>query len=129
MALLGDGDQSNSKALRSMSKEYFVEYVRKSGSFSRKGIDMVSTMLTAALRVASYLPLPYSALSIFMIIPAPIRDAVYDYVATRRYHWFGKSTECIIPTEDVLDRFVDKLEIQERMTQEQDDEEQVEEKS
>jgi len=64
-----------------------------------------------------------------MIIPAPIRDAVYDYVATRRYHWFGKSTECILPTEDVLDRFVDKLEIQERMTQEQDDEEQVKEKS
>lgn len=89
---------------------------------------MVLKMLTAALKVASYLPLPYSALSIFMVIPAPIRDAVYDYVANRRYQWFGKSTECISPTEDVLDRFVDKLEIQERMTEKQD-EEQVEEKS
>lgn len=77
---------------------------------------------TAALKVASYLPFPYSALSIFMIIPAPIRDAVYDYVADRRYQWFGKSTKCITPTEDVLDRFVDKLEIQEKMTEEQDEE-------
>lgn len=94
-----------------------------------EGPDSCHQASTAALKVASYLPLPYSALSIFMIIPAPIRDAVYDYVASRRYHWFGKSTECIIPTEDVLDRFVDKLEIQERMAEEQDDEERVEEKS
>ena len=88
-------------------------------------------MLTAALKVASYLPFPYSALSIFIILPAPIRDAMYDYVANRRYQWFGKSTDCLTPTDDVLDRFVDKLEIQERITEEQyeEEEEQVKEKS
>jgi predicted DCC family thiol-disulfide oxidoreductase YuxK len=93
-----------------------------------EGPDSCHQASTAALKVASYLPFPYSALSILVVVPTPIRDAVYDYVAKRRYHWFGKSTECITPTEDVLDRFVDKLEIQERMTdQEQSEEEQVNE--
>lgn len=95
-----------------------------------EGPDSCHQASTAALKVASYLPFPYSALSILVVIPTPIRDAVYTYVAKRRYHWFGKSTECITPTEDVLDRFVDKLEIQERITdQEQSEEEQVNEKS
>ncbi|KAG0586132.1 hypothetical protein KC19_2G066700 [Ceratodon purpureus] len=94
-----------------------------------EGPDSCHQGSTAALKVASYLPLPYSALSIFTIIPAPIRDAVYDYVAKRRYQWFGQSTECITPSEDVLDRFVDKLEIQERTRDGQYEEEQVNEKS
>ncbi|XP_024385845.1 uncharacterized protein [Physcomitrium patens] len=74
---------------------------------------------TAALKVASYLPFPYSALSVFFVIPATIRNAVYDYVAKRRYRWFGQSKECILPSSDVLDRFIDKLEIQKKMTEDQ----------
>lgn len=77
--------------------------------------------MAAALRVATYLPFPYYGLSIFTIVPAPLRDAVYDFVARRRYNWFGKSSECIVPSDSVLDRFVDKLEIQEKMAQEQSD--------
>lgn len=97
-------------------------------SVSITNISLV--MLIAALKVATYLPIPYSALSIFLVVPAPIRDAVYDFVAKRRYGWFGKSSECIIPTEDVLDRFVDKLEIQEKLAlEEEDDEEQRDEKA
>jgi predicted DCC family thiol-disulfide oxidoreductase YuxK len=92
------------------------------------GLTRADVWRRFVFKVASYLPFPYSALSILVVVPTPIRDAVYDYVAKRRYHWFGKSTECITPTEDVLDRFVDKLEIQERMTdQEQSEEEQVNE--
>ncbi|WOL19855.1 hypothetical protein Cni_G28657 [Canna indica] len=67
---------------------------------------------TAALKVASYLPWPYSALSAMMIIPAPLRDVVYDYVAKHRYNWFGKEDECIVMREkELLDRFVDRHEM------------------
>ncbi|KAJ6839289.1 putative uncharacterized protein YuxK [Iris pallida] len=68
---------------------------------------------TAALKVASYLPFPYSTLSSLLIIPAPLRDAVYDYVAKKRYGWFGKEEECIIMKRDqeLLDRFIDRDEI------------------
>ncbi|KAK9277219.1 hypothetical protein L1049_006758 [Liquidambar formosana] len=66
----------------------------------------------AALKVMSYLPLPYSALSTLMIIPTPLRDAVYDYVAKRRYDWFGKGEDCLVLQEkEMLERFIDREEM------------------
>ncbi|XP_010272032.1 PREDICTED: uncharacterized protein LOC104607938 [Nelumbo nucifera] len=70
---------------------------------------------TAALKVASYLPLPYSALSALLIIPTPLRDIVYDYVAKQRYDWFGKEEECIVLQEkEMLERFIDREELMDR---------------
>ncbi|PIA62203.1 hypothetical protein AQUCO_00200298v1 [Aquilegia coerulea] len=70
---------------------------------------------TAALKVASYLPLPYSALSALFIVPTPLRDAIYDYVAKNRYNWFGKEDDCIVLREmDLLERFIDREEIVEK---------------
>ncbi|KAK4376811.1 hypothetical protein RND71_003107 [Anisodus tanguticus] len=70
---------------------------------------------TAALRVLAYLPLPYSALSGLTIVPTPLRDAVYDHVAKKRYKWFGKSDDCLVLREqDLLDRFIDREELLER---------------
>lgn len=67
---------------------------------------------TAALKVASYLPFPYSATSAMLILPAPLRDAAYDYVAKHRYNWFGKEDECIVMQEkDLLERFIDMHEL------------------
>ncbi|KAL6861317.1 hypothetical protein ACP4OV_017017 [Aristida adscensionis] len=67
---------------------------------------------SAALKVASYLPLPYSILSSLLIIPAPLRDTVYDYIAKNRYDWFGKDDECIVTKEkEILERFIDREEI------------------
>ncbi|KAG8366199.1 hypothetical protein BUALT_Bualt17G0051700 [Buddleja alternifolia] len=66
----------------------------------------------AALKVLSYLPLPYSALSSLMIIPTPLRDAIYDYVAKRRYDWFGKDDDCLVLKEiELLERFIDSEEL------------------
>lgn len=79
--------------------------------------------MAAALKVASYLPVPYSVLTLFLVVPLPIRDAIYDYVAKHRYDWFGRSSDCIIPDDDILDRFVDKLEFQERAEQDDEDDE------
>ncbi|KAK4715754.1 hypothetical protein R3W88_014092 [Solanum pinnatisectum] len=70
---------------------------------------------TAALRVLAHLPLPYAALSCLMIVPTPLRDAVYDHVAKERYKWFGKSDDCLVLREqDLLDRFIDREELLER---------------
>ncbi|KAL7240968.1 hypothetical protein ACSBR2_006571 [Camellia fascicularis] len=67
---------------------------------------------TAALRVLSHLPLPYSALSTLLILPMPLRDAVYDYVAKRRYDWFGKEDDCLVLQEkELLERFIDREEM------------------
>ncbi|XP_009624755.1 uncharacterized protein [Nicotiana tomentosiformis] len=70
---------------------------------------------TAALRVLAHLPLPYSALSTLMIIPTPLRDAVYDRVAKKRYNWFGKSDDCLVLRDQyLLYRFIDREELLER---------------
>ncbi|RLM54464.1 YuxK-like protein [Panicum miliaceum] len=67
---------------------------------------------TAALKVASYLPLPYSVLSSLLIVPTPLRDSVYDYIAKNRYNWFGKDDKCIVTKDkDILERFIDREEI------------------
>ncbi|XP_051204024.1 uncharacterized protein [Lolium perenne] len=67
---------------------------------------------TAALKVASYLPLPYSVLSSLLIIPVPLRDAAYDYIAKNRYDWFGKGDECLVTKDqELLERFIDREEM------------------
>ena len=60
----------------------------------------------AALRVCRHLkglwPLCYG----FMIVPAFIRNVVYDFIAKNRYKWFGQTEECMVPTPDVRARFL-----------------------
>ncbi|XP_058776853.1 uncharacterized protein LOC131651202 [Vicia villosa] len=80
-----------------------------------EGLNVFSQGSTAALRVLSYLPLPYSSLSWLWVIPTPIRDAVYDYIAKNRYEWFGKAEDCLVLQEkELLERFIDREEMMKR---------------
>jgi len=40
-------------------------------------------------------------------IPKFIADPVYDFIANRRYKWFGKKPECWIPDDELRRRFID----------------------
>lgn len=55
---------------------------------------------TAALRVARLLGFPFSLTWGFMVIPAFIRDVVYDWIASNRYKWFGKKETCRLPSAE-----------------------------
>ncbi|KAL0795399.1 hypothetical protein Bca101_066776 [Brassica carinata] len=80
-----------------------------------EGLGSYHQASTAALRVVSYLPLPYSALKSFTIVPTPLRDSVYDYVANNRYNWFGKADDCLVLKEqELLERFIDRDELIDR---------------
>lgn len=61
---------------------------------------------TAALKVAGQLSGIIKLLYAFIIIPAFIRDAVYNGIAKNRYKWFGKKESCMIPTADLQSRFL-----------------------
>ncbi|MFB6119554.1 MAG: thiol-disulfide oxidoreductase DCC family protein [Halobacteriaceae archaeon] len=61
----------------------------------------------AVLRVARRLGLPWSLLWGFRFVPGSIRDAVYDVVAEHRYQVFGRREECMLPSPEVQDRFLD----------------------
>ncbi|HET9958492.1 MAG TPA: thiol-disulfide oxidoreductase DCC family protein [Polyangiaceae bacterium] len=61
----------------------------------------------AALRIARSLRAPWPALSIFLLVPTFIRDAVYAWIAKNRYRWFGQDDQCWVPTPELKARFVE----------------------
>jgi predicted DCC family thiol-disulfide oxidoreductase YuxK len=61
---------------------------------------------TAALHILRVLGFPYRLAYAFIVIPPPIRDFVYDAFARRRYGWFGKKDECMVPTPEVRSRYL-----------------------
>lgn len=64
------------------------------------------TKSTAALKVAKGLGGIWSMLYIFIIIPKFSRNAIYDFIARNRYKWFGKRDECMLPSPEFKDRFL-----------------------
>ncbi len=65
------------------------------------------TKSTAAIRVAEILGWPYKFARIGRLLPRTVRDRLYDIVAENRYDWFGRKDQCMIPDEDVSDRFLE----------------------
>lgn len=61
---------------------------------------------TAALRIANELSGVWSALYALAIIPAFIRDPVYELIARNRYKWFGKRDNCMVPSPQLKDLFI-----------------------
>ncbi|MDQ0057965.1 thiol-disulfide oxidoreductase DCC family protein [Paenibacillus harenae] len=62
----------------------------------------------AALRVFRQLNGLWPLLYPFIIVPAPFRNAVYDFIASNRYRWFGRSDSCLLPNASLRERFLDE---------------------
>ena len=71
----------------------------ESGSVYRKS--------TAALRIARRLDGGWPLLAALLLVPRPLRDAVYDWIGRRRYCLFGKRDACWAPQPELADRFLD----------------------
>ena len=61
----------------------------------------------AALRVMNKLPWYWKEVQLFWIVPAFLRNAIYDFIARNRYDWFGKKDRCMIPTAEMRGRFLE----------------------
>jgi predicted DCC family thiol-disulfide oxidoreductase YuxK len=61
---------------------------------------------TAALRIARKLRGAWKILYAGIIVPRPLRDVVYKWIARNRYRWFGKKDSCRMPTPELKDRFL-----------------------
>lgn len=44
--------------------------------------------------------------NILLMIPRGLRNIVYDFMAKNRYKWFGKKTECMVPTPEMRAKFL-----------------------
>jgi predicted DCC family thiol-disulfide oxidoreductase YuxK len=69
--------------------------------------DKVYTRSTAALHMLKKMSGGWKFLYGFIIVPRFIRNAVYDWIARNRYKWYGKRNECMIPTPDLKERFLE----------------------
>jgi len=61
---------------------------------------------TAALRLYNQLPWYWKWTQLFWIFPKFLRDAVYNVIARNRYKWFGKKDECMLPSPEIKERFL-----------------------
>jgi predicted DCC family thiol-disulfide oxidoreductase YuxK len=64
------------------------------------------TKSRAALRIAGGMDAPWPLLRAFAIVPRPLADLAYDFVARHRYRWFGRSEACMLPPPEVRARFL-----------------------
>ncbi|MGE0639339.1 MAG: thiol-disulfide oxidoreductase DCC family protein [Thermoanaerobaculia bacterium] len=68
--------------------------------------DRLWVKSSAALEVARRVGGGWWLLSLFRVVPRPLRDLVYDFVARNRYRWFGRQEVCWLPTPELRDRFL-----------------------
>ena len=68
--------------------------------------DKIYTRSTAILKLLCSLGFPWNLSSVFYLIPQAIRDKAYDYIAKKRYGWFGKREHCRMPDDDNRDRML-----------------------
>ncbi|MEL6923463.1 MAG: thiol-disulfide oxidoreductase DCC family protein [Bacteroidota bacterium] len=68
--------------------------------------DEVLTRSSAALFLLQRLGGLWSLMRICWIVPRPLRDLVYNFVARNRYRWFGREESCMLPQPEWMERFV-----------------------
>ena len=61
---------------------------------------------SAALEIAKGLNGIFTLATLFQIVPTGIRDFIYDFVAKNRYKWYGKKEACLVPSPELLAKFL-----------------------
>jgi predicted DCC family thiol-disulfide oxidoreductase YuxK len=69
--------------------------------------ERVAVRSGAVLRVVDYLGGPWRILNVTRVIPAPLRDWLYDRFARVRYRVSGKYDSCPLPAPQVRARFIE----------------------
>ncbi|MCF2873892.1 MULTISPECIES: thiol-disulfide oxidoreductase DCC family protein [unclassified Tenacibaculum] len=62
---------------------------------------------TAALKIMAEFGGFWKIANFLMVFPEDFRNLVYDYIAKNRYKWFGKKEECMIPTKEIREKFLE----------------------
>jgi predicted DCC family thiol-disulfide oxidoreductase YuxK len=61
---------------------------------------------SAVLEIAKGLSGIFTWATLFQILPTVLRDFIYDFVAKNRYKWYGKKEACLVPTPELLAKFL-----------------------
>lgn len=60
----------------------------------------------AVLRVLTDFGGVYRLFAVGYLLPAPLRNAIYNWVAKNRYAWFGQRETCRLPTPEEKNRLL-----------------------
>ncbi|OIJ14060.1 thiol-disulfide oxidoreductase [Anaerobacillus arseniciselenatis] len=61
---------------------------------------------TAALKICKNLDGVWKLFYSLLIVPRPLRDFIYEFIARNRYKWFGKKDKCMVPSAEIRKRFL-----------------------
>ena len=89
------------KILKRLGSEHF-----DSTSIILLDVENIATESDAVLKIARKLHGIWSLLYSLIIVPKFVRDSVYRIVSRYRYHIFGKRESCMIPTPELMDKFI-----------------------
>lgn len=59
-----------------------------------------------SMRMARLLGFPWELANVFRLLPGPMADALYDFVAKNRYRIFGRTEVCYLPDPKYADRVI-----------------------
>lgn len=60
----------------------------------------------AVFRIIKDLSSSVKLLLLFNFVPTSIKNLLYDLIAKNRYKWYGKMESCMIPTQEVANKFI-----------------------
>ena len=108
-----DHDKRNEFRFASLQSDYGQQVINKfnlQGEYLNTVIlvdgDRLYTRSAAVLKIAGIIGGVWGLLTVFLIVPAFIRDIVYNFIARNRYRWFGKKESCRIPTPELKSKFL-----------------------
>jgi predicted DCC family thiol-disulfide oxidoreductase YuxK len=67
----------------------------------------IYTQSSGAFAICKELDWPWKVVYIFIFVPKFIRDFFYNFIAKRRYQWFGKLDTCRVPSAAERERFLE----------------------
>jgi predicted DCC family thiol-disulfide oxidoreductase YuxK len=68
--------------------------------------DRTHLKSSAGLRLLGALGWPWRIFLMFLLIPRPLRDLGYDWIARNRFRWFGRRDTCRVPSPEERARFL-----------------------
>ena len=95
-----------SESGKKMLEQYKIDW-KANDSFVVIENGKAFTKGNAAVKLYNKLPWYWKWTQIFWIVPKFIRDWVYNVIAKNRYRWFGRKEECMVPTAEMRNRFLE----------------------
>ena len=68
--------------------------------------EQVYTKSDAVLIILHTLGGFWALLDFWTIFPHKWNDAFYDWFSSKRYQWFGKKQQCMLPDENIKSKFI-----------------------